>query len=295
VIYFLLPARGREHVEEFLDGPGRVLRSRLELMSHQVAYNAPARPGTYVFAGVQQLSDAGRARVADLWLRLSRLGSAVRLLNNPLEVVGRYELLQTLHSTGLNAFNARRLSEPEPPLRFPVFIRHDRGHEGPLTRLLRDQRELDEASAMLKLLDDDGNLLVVEFCDTSDDEGVFRKYGVFMVGDRVIPRYVFFSREWVVKIPDLVDVREEHEFLETNPHEDWVREVFRVAGVDYGRVDYSVLNGRPQAWEINTNPGIWSRPASEDRVADQERVGRRLVAAFEELDRRAVGGALPRR
>jgi hypothetical protein len=93
---------------------------------------------------------------------------------------------------------------------------------------------------------------------------------------------------------DLVDerkLREEREFVETNPHEAWVREVFRVAGVEYGRIDYAILDGRPQAWEINTNPGVWHHPGA-DRIAYQELVARRLVAAFEELDRETVGRAV---
>jgi hypothetical protein len=263
----------------------------MEILSHDEACAMPPRPGTYVFAGVQQLSAARRDQLAELWLRLSGLGSAVRLLNNPREMLGRYELLQALHSAGLNVFNARRLSERERQLRFPVFIRHDRGHEGALTRLLWNEAELAEAGQMLELVDDPDNLLVVEFCDTSDEQGIFRKYGVTVIGERVVPRYLFFSRRWVVKWAGLMDegkLREEREFLETNPHEEWVREVFRVAGIDYGRIDYSVLNGRPQAWEINTNLRVWHRP-SEDRLAYQELVARRLVEAFEELDRGAVG------
>ena len=44
------------------------------------------------------------------------------------------------------------------------------------------------------------------------------------------------------------------EFLETNPHESWIRTIFSDAGIDYGRIDYSLQDGRPRVWEINTNP-----------------------------------------
>jgi hypothetical protein len=301
VIYFLYPpVGGRRFIQRaFLDGPGRILLPRLELMSHDEALVAPARPGTYIFAGVNNLLPANRSVVAEVWLRLSQLGSEVRLLNNPLKTLGRYDLLRTLHANGTNDFRARLLLEPEHPLRFPVFIRHRRHHTGALTRLLRNEHELEAAADMLQAFEDPNDLLVVEFCDTSDDEGVSRMYGVCMIGERVVPRYVFFSRGWVLKVPNLVDerkVREEREFLETNPHEEWVREVFRVAGIDYGRVDYGVLDGRPQAWEINTNPGVWFPPASEARLPGQELVARRLVEAFEELDRVDVvsGAGAPR-
>jgi hypothetical protein len=294
VIFFLAPAERhhmRDSLRSFLDGPGRALLSRLEIMTYEDAYGAPARPGTYIFAGTTNLGPVGRERAAETWLRLTRLGSEVRLLNDPLATLGRYELLGALYANGTNAFRVRRLLETEVPLRFPVFIRHATRHDGSLTRLLRNERELQAAADMLQAFEDANDLLVVEFCNTSDEEGVFRKYGAVLVGDRVVPRSLLASRNWAVKNADLVDerhVREEHDFLEANPHEDWVRDVFRLAGVEYGRIDYAFLDGRPQVWEINTNPALWLPPRTPSRIAYQQQVARRLLAAFEELDREAV-------
>jgi hypothetical protein len=36
--------------------------------------------------------------------------------------------------------------------------------------------------------------------------------------------------------------------------------MFDLARIEYGRIDYGMLNGRPQLWEINTNPTIWRGP-----------------------------------
>jgi hypothetical protein len=60
----------------------------------------------------------------------------------------------------------------------------------------------------------------------------------------------------MVKLADLAEpamIEEEVAFLESNPHADALRECARVAGISYGRIDYSLLDGRPQVWEINTN------------------------------------------
>jgi hypothetical protein len=107
-------------------------------------------------------------------------------------------------------------------------------------------------------------LLVVEFCDTKDEHGIYRKYSAYKIRDRVVPRYVECSRDWMVKwdwrIFDRVRADEEIRYLETNPHDAWIREIFEVAGIDYGRVDYGVLDGIPQVWEINTNPTIGRGP-----------------------------------
>ena len=43
-----------------------------------------------------------------------------------------------------------------------------------------------------------------------------------------------------------------------NPHRELLEHIFRDAGIDYGRIDYGLLDGRIQVWEINTNPWIAS-------------------------------------
>ena len=67
------------------------------------------------------------------------------------------------------------------------------------------------------------------------------------------------STDWQVKEADLRApelLREELAFVEANPDEVRLREVFELAHVDYGRIDYSRLDGELQVWEINTNPTI---------------------------------------
>jgi len=33
-----------------------------------------------------------------------------------------------------------------------------------------------------------------------------------------------------------------------------LRRIFDIAGIDYGRIDYSLRDGAVETWEINTNP-----------------------------------------
>jgi hypothetical protein len=135
------------------------------------------------------------------------------------------------------------------------------------------------------------NLMAVEFCDTADKEGVYRKYGAFVVGDRIVPRHVFFSRSWSVKVADLTDprcVKEELAYLDSNPHAEALGRVARIADISYGRIDYALLEGRVQTWEINTNPMIASNISQE--IAARREVHLRFLAlfesAFEALERR---------
>jgi hypothetical protein len=75
-----------------------------------------------------------------------------------------------------------------------------------------------------------------------------------VVGERTVPRHLFFSRNWQVKQADLVSpgqIAEELAYIEENPYAELLREVCRIARIGYGRIDYALLDGRPQIWEIN--------------------------------------------
>jgi len=99
----------------------------------------------------------------------------------------------------------------------------------------------------------------VEFCDVRGKDGLFRKYSVFRIGERLIPRHLFFSKNWLLKMPDLLNdglLAEERRFLESNPHVETIRRVFDIAGIQYGRVDYGLRQERAQVFEINSHPVI---------------------------------------
>src|SRR5581483_1967617 len=183
-----------------------------------------------------------------------------RLLNDPSRVLSRYELICELSSNGQNHYRARRPGEGLDSLRYPVFIRAERGHDGSITPLLHSAAAVHRALIWTRILGfQTQELLIVEFCDTSDGEGLFRKYSAFMVGDDVLPRHLLFSRNWQLKQPDITNADTEREtqvYIERNPHRDTLRDIFRRAGVDYGRIDYSILEKKLQVWEINTNPMV---------------------------------------
>jgi hypothetical protein len=150
-------------------------------------------------------------------------------------------------------------------LHYPVFVRFANQHVGNLTPLLDSPRDLIDALATLAA---GGvprrDLLVVEFTDTKDEHGVYRKFSAFKVGGGILPKALEQSRDWMVKwerrIFDRVRAEQELAYCQTNPHETWIRDMFALAHIDYGRIDYGILGGRPQLWEINTNPTIGRGP-----------------------------------
>jgi len=157
-----------------------------------------------------------------------------------------------LHEAGVNAFNA--YSPGETPVRFPVFLRPESG-------FLKTAPRLHDTLPRVP-----NGQIAVEFCDTADASRVYRKYGAYVVGERIVPRHVFFSRDWLVKGADLRDsnyLAEELDYVRGNPHAAPLLEVCRTAHIGWGRVDYSLLDGRIQVWEINTNP-LFALPGIEN-------------------------------
>lgn len=271
MIRFLTTRRNATPIRVYLAAEGFPLARALVPMTYERLFAQKHHPaGTYCFADLELLSDAERERAAAIWQELADRGC--RLLNHPTRSLLREDLLRELHAKGVNRFEVFRPGEAPP--RFPVFLR-GRDHGGSRSPLLRSPTELDAA---LRGAPDD--TLVVGFCDTADGAGVYRKYGAFIVGDRILPRHLFFSREWVVKDWDLLDegkLAEELRYVEENPHEGRLRQIFRLAGIDYGRMDYALLDGDVQVFEINTNPVILGIGPSVSRLSGGGKL-RRIAA-----------------
>jgi hypothetical protein len=109
------------------------------------------------------------------------------------------------------------------------------------------------------------------------------------VGGRVVPCHVDVSRGWVVKDTDIVDdgiMEQELSYVRNNPHRAWLEETFRMAGVDYGRIDYSFLGDKPQVWEINTNPVVILTPDhyQEIHMPVKRTFAEHIRPAFEAID-----------
>jgi hypothetical protein len=282
MIFYLVTAKGRNAMEHYVSSWGPVSESRIRFLFYDDLPGIRSlTPGTYIFSDLERLSPAGLKSVCQAWDALSAAGSRVRLLNDPSRVLCRYDLLRKLFDEGKNSFNVIRASGSLESPHYPVFVREENEHTGSLTPLIHSQRELVSGLRTLRLqgypLRD---LLVVEFCDTSGGAGVFRKYSAFIVGGEIIPRHVIFSCHWEVKKPDLVDPHlagEQEEYLNVNPHKSWLKETFKLSGIEYGRIDYSLLGDMPQVWEINTNPTV-------------RKLTPRLTAAFEAIDSKMDSG-----
>jgi hypothetical protein len=86
------------------------------------------------------------------------------------------------------------------PERYPVFLRGEDDHGDATSPLLGSETELRAELARRPDAEElRENTLVAEFCDTSDETGMFRKHGAFRVGHQILPRHIFVSRGWMLK------------------------------------------------------------------------------------------------
>ena len=289
VITYLVTRRNAWTVRAFLDTWGRAVAERFRVVHYEdLGSLEEVSPGVCIFTDLDRLTPRDVERASELRSQLIQSGR-VRPLNDPARSLRRLELLSLLHRQGINHFRVHRVTDLREPLRFPLFLRYEDEHWGPMSPLLHTQRELDRALACACVLHRrPRHLIAVEYCDTRADDGIHRKYSAFLIDGRVVPRDLIFDRAWLQKDIALVTpetIAEERLYLDTNPHNAQLLAVAELAGIDYGRMDYGFVGGELQVWEINTNPVISKSPHEyrADHVDNQARFAAAMVEALERL------------
>jgi hypothetical protein len=110
-------------------------------------------------------------------------------------------------------------------------------------------------------------LLIVEYCAEPLADGLFRKLAAYRVGPRVFQANSVHDRQWWVKhgatgIASDAHYEAERRLIDENPYADVLLRVFELAGIEYGRADFGIVDGQPVIWEINTNPQL-GNPVAE--------------------------------
>lgn len=301
MISYWVTSEGRFGIDAYRDNRGAPIAHRFAThLYEEVGATVHIDSGAQIFSTLDRVTPGQRAVAEAVWDAHARAAPGAPRLNDPRRVLLRFALLTRLYECGLNGYQVFRARDVGRVSRFPVFIRHMHDHSGPRTRLLQNHQEIRAALLALRVRGHRlRDLMIVEFCDTSDRNGVFRKFSAFRLGNRIMPSHLLVSHHWCVKSgrnePTEQNIRDGLEYLESNPHRDWLARVFEASGIEYGRVDYGVRDGAPQVWEINLNPTIgrasgWQGRAIQDpRLKSLLEGGRkrfhdRLRAAFLELD-----------
>lgn len=254
--------------------------------------------GTYVFSDFDRLSPWQLEVAAGLYRQLAAAGC--RVLNDPAKVRQRLALLKRLKRAGFNKFNAWTAEDMDLVDAYPVFIRTQAAHRGVLSDILETPEALGAAlDAAVAAGHPQKDLMVVEYCAEPVAEDLFRKLSVYRAGDTMTAAPNVHERHWAAKYGELGVATqelydEEHRFVVENPFGAQMRKAFDLAGVEYGRVDFGLVGGEPQVYEINTNPMISA--ASPHPVAIRNETGelafRQLKAAIAALDTTSAGPAV---
>ena len=261
--------------------------------------SATVAAGTYVFTDIERLTAHERALAAAAY-RVIGAAPGCRVLNDPARVRGRYPLLRALHRDGTNGFDIHRADDAPRPARFPVFLKQEAAHAPALSGLLESQHALERALAELEAAGQplDG-VVVIGFAAEPVRPGVWRRHTGFRVGDAVLLDMPVTEATWCVKagtvgLADAAMYREDDAMIRANHHARALRHAFATARIDFGRADFGLVGGRPQIYEINTNPNMPGTEAPHPdptRQATQEYARRRLFDAVAALDTPAADAA----
>jgi hypothetical protein len=296
MIHFLAPSEDDDLPPDYIrraeiDGRASVITFEEVLELDELPF------GLYVFAGINRLGPAMAALLGDVHDQVEA-ATGIAPLNHPLRSLRRYELIRALHERGLVPFKAYGAWEDFSEVRLPAFVR-PREADGGVPVLMHSLGELEkEIGTQMVWGRRADELIVVEFTDTAED-GLFTKYSVYRIGDRYVATSLDRGTHWVLRRHSsditLELVKEAEEFGRTNPHLDQVAEIFELARIQFGRIDYSMIDGQVICWEINTLPllrrpdGVSPLPEEIQRAREprREQFAADFAAAFEALGQQA--------
>ena len=304
MIYYLCTNRFSATIRYFLRDHPSLTRGLLSFLSYEELFFERSAPiGHYIFTDFDRLSRYELECAAGFAKALQVAEPSARILNHPLKAMERYPLLTTLHRAGINGFTATRVDAGERPPRYPVFIRAEDGYAGPETDLLHNDAEYDAAVGELERrgLPRRGRI-AIGFANERSQDGFFYKYGAYNIGGRVLVHDRLRGRGWSVKYFNTgnnentlsgcdfdfaeseVGIEEEVAYMKSNPHRETLARAFGMAGIDFGRADYGVVNDRVQIYEINTNPHLTLSSFDTRRIERRALLLQGLLSAFASID-----------
>jgi hypothetical protein len=242
-------------VARFPDAP------KIRCVSYDRLFRSRRVPaGTWIFTDFDRLSFWELELASRVYRRLRDAGLTV--LNDPAVACQRFSLLRRLHRQGFNRFAVWSIEEGEWPDRYPVFLRAQSAHRGSFSELLFDRPALEAAiSDRLRRGVPRRELMAVEYCAEPLRDGLFRKHAAFRVGPVMVPSLCVHQSNWVAKHGELGVAGQEYyddeyRIIEEDRHCADVRTAFEIGEIEFGRADFGIVGGRPQVYEINTNPTI---------------------------------------
>ena len=259
MIHIVAHARNLAPILKLTKGPPEIA-NQIRIHTYQRLFSRQAVPaGALVFTDFDLLQSYELDAAARMANTVAKLRPDLPILNHPAQASERFDLLNRLYHQGLNPVEVTRLSGGKEPEHYPLFLRAEDGWAGPETELLEDADGLVRAvTAYAEAGRPTKRRISVRYCGEPDAHGYFRKYGAFVIGDRIVSQHIMRSQSWVVKHKkredDAAFIEEERRFCEKNPDEAFLLSVAKAGGSSFGRIDFVFWRGQPVVFEINLNP-----------------------------------------
>ena len=251
------------------------------------------QPATYIFTDMDRATPRELAAATILANEIRAKGAGHRVINDPTGVAERFEFLRLMHLHGINSFNAWLLVEHQLPSRFPVYVRSSRSASGGLSDLIENAAQLeDEIYRLTQTGVRREHVMIVEFQPTDRFEEAYVKYTAFNAAGEIFPGHVQFCSDWRCKMQSAARVitsrtiELERQWLAGLRWRDEIARAFEIAGIEYGRADFSLVDGKPQFFEINTNPGLLALPRPELDATFRDKV---MLPLYLPILRRVMG------
>ena len=290
MLYFLVPEGDAWAPSDYIRRAG--IEDRASVITFEEILDLDALPfGGFVYAGINRLGPAMAAFLAAVADHVEE-ATGLAPLNHPTKSLRRYELIRALYDRGMIPYTAYGAWEDFDEVRFPAFVRprEEDSYEPQLRESLRGlQKDIGH-----HLLDGRGpeEIVVIEYADTAVD-GDFTKYSAYGIGRQIVATSLDRGRFWAMRRSycdiDFEMLADEERYVLESPHEEALREVFDLAHIGFGRIDYSMLDGQLVCWEINTlpllrrPPGVQPLPPELEKARDGKRrqFAKRYGEAFE--------------
>lgn len=108
-------------------------------------------------------------------------------------------------------------------------------------------------------------VLMVEYCAQPVKDKLFRKHSAYRIGDKTFFYNCVHEENWLVKHGTLNSAtdtlyEEEQSMITNSAYHEELSRAFEIGGIEYGRADFGIVDGRVQIYEINTNPADTKPP-----------------------------------
>jgi hypothetical protein len=158
-------------------------------------------------------------------------------------------------------------------LKLPAIVRAAGTHGGEIVGLCRDFAEVERAVAGAP-----GDSIVTEYVDYRSADGIFRKFRIFVIGDRLVFRHVVFADQWSAHARDRVAFLERHPAMVAEWRQ-WCEGELALLGepvvatlhrirerlpLDFFGIDFGLLpDGRVLLFEANATMNFFPFPSAE--------------------------------